>query len=245
MGIGQKHISTKVDPDAERHIDDIILDRPRIFDLGGSRFAVRYPSLGKTILANRVAGCELASLKSPEEISDKLDDESLCRIIAIMSTDERSDKGAGLFDEDHINRLTEYFRKHLDREEMVALLSVVIRMCDLNDIIKYFGIDRDQESRKRIAKVKNDKDSGAAVTFGGKTVIGSVINRVAESCHWDRDYIVWGISYAYLSLTILDSCSSVYLTKDEIRKAHINTDGVVLKADEKENWSAIHELLKG
>lgn len=224
--------------DIDRALDDIIMDRPRPFAVGGRRFELRHPSLGRTILSGRVVdglGINGVNLSSVAKAGRK----ELCRLLSINVSDRRD-----LFDEGKMSELDGFFGDNLDDGELASLVSMIMSMYDLGAIVSKYGMDKDREARKRAAKAKECKN-GRSIGFGGKTVAGSLIEPVAKKFGWTVDYIVWGISYAMLWLLVLDGQESVYLTKDEIRKARINEDGVVLNADDRGNWDKIHELLKG
>ena len=224
--------------DIDRALDDIIMDRPRPFAVGGRRFELRYPSLGRTILSGRVVdGLGISGLNLSRVA--KAGRNELCRLLSINVSDRRD-----LFDEGKMSELDGFFGDNLDDGELASLVSMIMSMYDLGEIMSKYGMDKDREDRKRAAKAKECKN-GRSIGFGGKTVAGSLIEPVAKKFGWTVDYIVWGISYAMLWLLVLDGQESVYLTKDEIRKARINEDGVVISADSKENWKRIHEMLKG
>lgn len=224
--------------DIDRALDDIIMDRPRPFAVGGRRFELRHPSLGKTILSGRAVdglGINGVNLSSVAKAGRK----ELCRLLSINVSDM-----GDLFDEARMNELDGFFDENLDGDELESLVSMIMSMYDLGAIMSKYGMDKDREDRKRAAKAKECKN-GRSIGFGGKTVAGSLIEPIAKKFGWTVDYIVWGISYAMLWLLVLDGQESVYLTKDEIRKARINEDGVVISGDSRDNWKRIHEMLKG
>lgn len=224
--------------DIDRALDDIIMDRPRPFAVGGRRFELRHPSLGRTILSGRAVdglGINGVNLSSVAKAGRK----ELCRLLSVNVSDR-----CDLFDESRMKELDGFFDENLDDGELASLVSMIMSMYDLGGIMSKYGMDKDREARKRAAKAKECKN-GRSIGFGGKTVAGSLIEPVAKKFGWTVDYIVWGISYAMLWLLVLDGQESVYLTKDEIRMARINEDGVVISADSKENWKRIHEMLKG
>lgn len=224
--------------DIDRALDDIIMDRPRPFAVGGRRFELRHPSLGRTILSGRAVdglGINGVNLSSVAKAGRK----ELCRLLSV-NVSNRCD----LFDESRMKELDGFFDENLDDEELASLVSMIMSMYDLGAIMSKYGMDKDREDRKRAAKAKECKN-GHNIGFGGKTVAGSLIEPIAKKFGWTVDYIVWGISYAMLWLLVLDGQESVYLTKDEIRKARINEDGVVISGDSRDNWKRIHEMLKG
>lgn len=77
------------------------------------------------------------------------------------------------------------------------------------------------EEAKRMAKVNAAKKSNNQFIFGGKTIWGSLIDAACERYGWTFDYVVWGISYNNLTLMLKDKVTSIYLSDEEMKKAHI------------------------
>lgn len=96
-------------------------------------------------------------------------------------------------------------------------------VCILNDnlyqiIVKETGIE---EEAKRMAKVTAAKRSSGQYIFGGKTIWGSLIDAACERYGWTFDYVVWGISYGNLMLMLKDKLTSIYLSDEERKRAHL------------------------
>lgn len=96
-------------------------------------------------------------------------------------------------------------------------------VCILNDnlyqiIVKETGIE---EEAKRMAKVNAAKRSSGQYIFGGKTIWGSLIDAACERYGWTFDYVVWGISYGNLMLMLKDKLTSIYLSDEERKRAHL------------------------
>ncbi len=72
-----------------------------------------------------------------------------------------------------------------------------------------------------MAKVNQAKDSKGTFVFGGRTVWGSLIDAACERYGWPYDYVVWGVSYNNLTLMLKDKITSIYLSDEERKKAHI------------------------
>ena len=90
-------------------------------------------------------------------------------------------------------------------------------------------------------KARNDKNN---LTFGGKTVYGSLIDAACERYGWTKDYVVWGIDYTSLRLMLADKVNSVYCSEDEMKKLPAsvrNTNEEVIKPT-KENMERIMSM---
>ena len=82
-----------------------------------------------------------------------------------------------------------------------------------------------EEEAKRMAKVNAAKKSENSFIFGGKTIWGTLIDAACERYGWTFDYVVWGISYNNLTLMLKDKITSIYLSDEERKKAHIPAAG--------------------
>lgn len=129
-----------------------------------------------------------------------------------------------------LNKRMKELEKIEDRQ-IAMLVSVVLSVNRVPEIREHFGFD---EEKKRLdAVMKAKKAEGNNVVFGGKSIWGSLIDFVAERYGWTLQYILWGISYSNLSLLMEDHVRSVYLTDDEMKKARIPKDNILIKADDK------------
>ena len=124
--------------------------------------------------------------------------------------------------------------KELDKIEdsqIATLVSIALTVNRVPEIREHFGFD---EEKKRLdAVMKAKKAEGNNVVFGGKSIWGSLIDFVAERYGWTLQYILWGISYSNLSLLMEDHVRSVYLTDEEMKKARLPKDNILIKADDK------------
>src|SRR5690606_2529030 len=93
---------------------------------------------------------------------------------------------------------SKYFAKNLDYKELAQIFMVVLTWEDVSTYIKFLGIDKEQAVKKRIMDYKNRKSS--VLSFGGKSVYGTLIDWACQRYGWTFDYVVWGISYANLQM---------------------------------------------
>jgi hypothetical protein len=125
---------------------------------------------------------------------------------------------------------------------LANLLSWVLSNDKTPEFLKYLGIDKENEYKAKVTKFKSD--SGNSVSFGGKSVYGTLIDFACERYGWTYNYVVWGISYVNLKMLMNDSVSTQYLSKEELRKLHIPKDRTVISADSKENLKKMKKYFK-
>ncbi len=113
---------------------------------------------------------------------------------------------------------------------------------DDRTVRKMVGMDLDHD-RKR--KVMSAKKSDGTFVFGGCSIYGSIIDAACERYGWTLEYVVWGISHINLMMMLSDQVSSVFLSKEEKKDAHISNDRDVIMADDKRNNKKILEMFKG
>ena len=108
--------------------------------------------------------------------------------------------------------------KYCDNDDIATLLITILSENKLNEIISSTGLDKETE---KMAKVNAAKDSSSQYVFGGKTIWGSLIDAACERYGWTYDYVVWEISYSNLSLMLKDKMTSIYLSDEERKRAHV------------------------
>lgn len=90
------------------------------------------------------------------------------------------------------------------------------------------------------------KKTSKTVSFGGRSVYGSLIDYACQRYGWTMQYVVWGISYANLQMLIADALNTAYLNDDEMRKLGVqNGDCQVLDGDDPQNAALIRQLFGG
>lgn len=70
-------------------------------------------------------------------------------------------------------------------------------------------------------KINQAKDSSNQYIFGGRTIWGYLIDAACDRYKWTLDYVLWEISYNNLTLMMKDKITSIYLSDEERKKAHI------------------------
>lgn len=229
--------------DIEMNIADTVIEKPICFKIGSRRFFLYPPTIGKTYLLVRL----IKSLEVNEKIMTynpymealRLCDEkksTVCRILAYHSLLKKRD----IVDEVKVKSRQLLFEKSLDDKELATMLVLVLSNEDTNSYIQYLGIDKDREKRQRISSVK--KQSGS-ITFGGKSIYGTMIDFACQRYGWTMEYVVWGISYANLKMLMADALTSVYLSEEERKNAGITDDEDVIDAESPENIEMMRKII--
>lgn len=225
-------------------IADMIMERPRGFEVNGRQFYLYPLTLGKMYLVSRLVenlgiNTEIAGKSSYMEALRLCHEKKdiVCRILAYHTTGRKEE----LFDTGIIKERCDFFTKELDNEGMAQLLVTVLTEVDILRFIRHLGIDKERERLSRAMKTK--KDSGS-FTFGGKSIYGSLIGPACERYGWTFEYVVWGISYANLQLLLADAVTSVYLSDEERKRAGIHKSGEVINADDPANVEKIAAIIR-
>ena len=222
-------------------ISDILIERPVNFSVGGRRFLLYQPTLGKMQLTARLVEIIGFAAESEKDaymgaliVSHEHRDECL-RIIAYATI-----PGDGCLDEGIVTaRLGELH--DLDDTEVATLLITVLTLDRSEEVIKATGMDHEAEELSRVVKVKKN---GGSVSFGGRAVWGRLVDPVCERYGWTMHYVLWGISFANLRLLLADYVRTVYLSEEERKKANVSTDGIVLQMDGNANAAELEAFIK-
>lgn len=225
-------------------ITDVIIEKPIALSIGEKHFVITPPSLGKTMLIARFMGMlnfrpDVVNLDVGAAIMDVCikKEDAVCQLIAILLTSDKEH----LINDNHVSSLAEYVKKHTTMAERCVLIELQLERKPITHYMALLGIDREKERMKKVMKVKGQ---GNSVQFGGVSMFGTIIGAACERYGWTYDYVVWGISYDALQLLIADAIQTVYLTDDELAKAHISTDGVYINGDDPNSINIIRELIK-
>lgn len=228
----------------EMDIADTIIERPVAFSIGNRKFFIYPPTLGKTYLFARLfkglGANDRIIATNPYMEALRLCNEqkgTVCRILSYYTFDCKKD----VCDNSKVESRAKWFESKLDNEELSTLFVLILSGDNTDEYIKYFGIDKEREERKRIAEVKKDNSS---ITFGGNSTYGTLIDFACQRYGWTMDYVAWGISYANLKMLMADAITTIYLSAEERKQLHIFDDKEYINADDPKNKELIRELLK-
>lgn len=195
------------------YVWDALLELPIEYKIGEQTYYLYPPSLGSSILISNATA----------RVSEQ--DELVYEMLAICSFENRADA-----------RKCSVLRKRVEElkqakiEDLLPIYSMFGEWGqDLDKFIKCFQLDVEKRYMKRAHEVK-DQDSGSLV-FNGKSVYGTMIDTACERYGWSVEYVVWGISLLNLNMLMEDKVVSVYLTKEESKKAAIPHNRAVVKVD--------------
>lgn len=161
--------------------------------------------------------------------------ESVCRILSYHTINKKEE----LFDYDFVQERCNFFYKEIDNDSMAQLLVMVLSERDISAYIKHLGIDKEKEWQAKAMRAKKDNNS---LTFGGKSIYGTLIDTACQRYGWTFEYVVWGISYANLQLLLADSVTSIYLSDEERKRVNIPQDRDIINADDPANMAKIKAM---
>ena len=213
-------------------ISDVLIERPISFSIKNKRFMLYHPTLGKLQLMTRLFDViGLGRLKPNDDIyyfsfsvANTKRDECL-RLIAYSTLPENE-----CLDEGRVRKRIESFGS-LDTEDIATILITVFTIDKTEEIMHYFGMDEEAKRLEKVSKIKS-KSSKGSLSFGGKSIWGSLIDAACERYGWSYQYVLWGISYSNLRLLLADQIRTLFLTDEERKKAHIPADGRIIKGDD-------------
>ena len=225
------------------YFTDIVMEAPHGFSINENSFTLYPPCLGKMILMQR----QLESMEVKEEnistasilevirIVSKHREQCL-RLIAYMTCESKSQ----CYDARHIKKVMDDLSEATD-EDIATLLIYITTNDRSSEVRSVYKIDEETDYLNSVMRVKTDKGS---MSFGGKTILGALIDPACERYGWTVDYVVWGISYATLRLLMADKINTIYLTEDERKRVPgrvLHKDEDVIKAT-KENMEVIKSM---
>jgi len=227
----------------EKILVDTITENPICFELSGRFFYLYPPSLGVSMLSARYfkelsVSKELMAIDNTLEML-RLAHEKRCEIlhlIAMHTFKRRSD----ILNEDMMRERLSQFQE-LTAPELVALILPILDWQSWHDkLIKHFNLDKEAQQRAKINDFKNKDRS--SVTFGGRSVFGSLLDYTSERYGWQVGYTVWGISVITMNIMLADSITTMYLSKEERQKMNVSTDGIYINADDPANKKLIASM---
>ena len=232
--------------DIEEAIVSTMMERPLTFSIDGdTRLSLYPPSLGVTYLVAPIISTlgfdtEKAQINASLElvrVCGKQKDD-VCRILSLYSFRRHAD----LFDDSLVTARMKIFAK-LDASQLATLLQAVLNWNDIQPFIKHVGLDKEAKQRERVAALQ--KKSSKTMSFGGRSVYGSLIDYACQRYGWTMQYVVWGISYANLQMLIADAVNTAYLTDEESKKLGLGGNDKIIDADDPRNAAMIRQMFGG
>lgn len=215
-------------------ITKVLTDQSVEFDVQRRRYRLYPSSLGKVFLTaplieslginkeNVTAVPFLEILRIVQQHRD-----ACCRIIAYHTLRGKQE----VLNLKAVKAQEQRIANSFDDDDIGTILIAILKDNSINEIIKATQMDREAEKMASVNTAKNHKNT---FVFGGKSIWGSLIDAACERYGWTFDYVVWGISYANLTLMLKDKITSVFLTDDERKRVRLpDYSGDIISGDDK------------
>ena len=227
---------------SEYNIADMIMEKPLEFYIEEKRYCLYPITLGKSYLIQRLVN-SLEIKAENVQINPFLEALRLCRdkvgtVARIVAYCTIKDKET-LFDEGFVSQRVSHFIGAIETEDLAKLLLYILTGDKVEECIKYLGLDKEREDQKKVLRVKNKGSN--VLSFGGKSMYGTLIDVACERYGWTMDYVVWGISYANLRMLMADMITTISLTDEEKKKVHLRTKDFI-DGDNPENIDRIRAM---
>ena len=209
--------------DVAAYFSDILMEAPHSFSTGRKTYSLYPLTLGKLMLIQRqledvgINAEGVAQWPIMEVVRIVREHRESCLLVIYYAT--AKDK-TECFDVKRIRKTVDELSKTLTDEDIATLMVLILTEDKTEKVKSHYGIDKENAAMNSVLKAKSQ---GGSMSFGGKTLIGAVIDQACERYGWTVDYVVWGISYSTLRLMMADRVNTLYLSEDERNKvpAHI------------------------
>lgn len=221
-------------------IVDCIVGRPYGFKVGEERFYLYPQTLGMLLMMQRVMnGMKVNDvlLKTNPSV-EALRIASYYREECIRIIFYNTCKGVEVLDEDLYEHRAKTFDEKLGKDDIASLMVIILTAHSKEVFMKYLGIDAEIQELKAVNRAKSTKNN---LSFGGKSMFGTILDVACERYGWTKDYVVWGIDYVSLQLMLADKINSIFISDEEAKRIPLRImqrDGDIIKAT-KENMETI------
>lgn len=223
---------------------DTIMERPYPFTVGHRQFYLYPVTLGKMFLLQRLMDTlqvnqENMSLDTNLEVLRLVREhrETCCEVLSYHTA--KNDYESVTSYRNFVKRRN-IFMKECTDSDLFTLMVIVLTSDKTQEFIKELGLDKEQDRKSMVMKVKDDKNN---ISFGGKSLIGSFIAPLME-IGFTKQEIVYERSYSFLRLMLMDKISSVYVSDEELKKLprSVVEPPSVIKADDPNNKDIIKSM---
>lgn len=227
--------------DINDEIIDVLIDRPIGFKIGEKQLYLYPVTLGKTFLISKLLtkidikqddlkiNAELEMLRVVKSYKDD--------VLSILAYHTLQTKEQ-VFNTPLVEERKKLISS-LEDSDITTLFLQTLSQDKYSIFIHELGIDREQQFMNKALKVKKS----SSLSFNGKSIYGTLIDRACEKYGWSFDYVVWGISYLNLRLLLADAIQTIYLSDDERKKVNIPDDREIINASDPKNAQRIKEML--
>ena len=220
------------------YISDALIERPISFSVRKKHYSLYPASLGKIQLTARLLeaiGLTEGNAYKQALEAVKIHREECLRLVAYSTL-----PGDECLDENKVCRRIKELEP-ADETDLATLLVVILTSDKTADIKKEFGMDKEEQRLNKVIKAKKASKENNSLSFGGKSIWGSIVDVACERYGWSYQYVLWGISFCALQLLMSDRVKTVLLSKEEMKAAHVSTDAVVVRADDR---TALESFIK-
>lgn len=222
-------------------ISDTLIERPVSFCYQRRRYSIYPLSLGKIQLCSR-----LIEALGFDKITKERD---LYRLALKAAQNERNVgvrlisyvtlPGDACLDETQVQERIKRFSK-IKEKDLASLLVLFLGLDKTEAIMREFAMDKESKRMSEALKVKSESNDKGALSFGGKSIWGTLIDAACERYGWTYQYVLWGISFSALQLLLADHIKTVFLTEEERKRAPRLTAGPTIEANDA---AALNELI--
>lgn len=223
-------------------ISDTLIERPVTFSYKRQRYSIYPLSLGKVHLCSRL----IDALGFNNATSDNmiyglaLKAAKNARNEAIRLISYITLKGSDCLDEQKVRKRIKEFRR-INEKDLASLLVLLLRMDKTEAIMREYDIDKEGKRLADALKVKSESKDNGSLSFGGKSIWGTLIDAACERYGWTYQYVLWGVSYSVLQLLLADHIKTMFLTDEERKRAPRLSSNKVINA--KDNH-ALNEFIQ-
>lgn len=224
----------------EIDISDVLIERPIGFTFRHRHYCLYPLTLGTTQLMTRfLHNSGLEKFDTENDLFAQIlfaasyQREACLRALAYMTL-----KGEECLNEKIVKKRCRRFRK-IPTTDLAALLVTILASDKTKIISDFYGIDKENQRLVKVAKIK-EKSNRGTVTFGAKSIWGTLIDTACQRYGWTYQYVIWGISLTNLQLLLLDQEKSVYLDDKERKQVRGLIQSQTIKA---ENTAAFNDFV--
>nr|DAL36883.1 MAG TPA_asm: hypothetical protein [Caudoviricetes sp.] len=212
----------KKNEEIQKKFVDAIVEAPIEFNLEGKYFCIYPKCFGVNALVNNIRR-HLDISEENVQINPILECLRICqekrslvlRLITLCTCKGQKQITNAAF----IEKRMKFFDEHMEESDMANLLLHCLQDDSekLATFMEELGINEQLKKKKAIIEAKS-KNQCNQVSYGGVTLMGSIIGWFSERFGWTADYIIYGISYVNLMMMYYDHFESVYLTEEEVKR---------------------------
>lgn len=222
------------DKDLARTFADVVLDHSLEFTIGKRTFRLYPVTLAKMLMLrpHTEALCIDNAILRDNPYLESLrfvscHREECCHILALHTAPNTR---AALHDTGAVSGRRELFMAKMGNSDLSALMLHVMSADRTDELMHYFGLDRERERLGKVMEVKR-KTSRNNLSFGGVTLLGTFIGQLKEMGYTDEE-ILYERGYSYLRLMLADKITYVSVTDEELSQIPEEVGGTFLQADD-------------